>query len=154
MTDKIGYHLCNIIPGVLGEASKIQEELDELKDALAQGCKIMELVELADLYGALECYLENKRHATCMADLAAFSSLCGSASRVLGETKKIQEELDALKETQEQAGTVIGLVKLANLYGEIECYLATNHPTITMSDLAVFSSITKRAFLNGARQSK
>lgn len=88
MTEKIGYHITRIPSGVLGETSKIQEELDELKDAEAQGCRVMELVELADLYGAIECYLQQK------------------------------------------------------------------HPSITMADLAIFSSITKRAFTNGTRQSK
>ena len=52
-----GYHLKTIVKGTLGELSKIQEELDELKDAEEQGCKIMQLVELSDLYGAIDHYL-------------------------------------------------------------------------------------------------
>lgn len=51
-----GYHLEDIKKGVLGELSKIQEELDEIKDAENQDCKIMIHAELADLYGAVEAY--------------------------------------------------------------------------------------------------
>jgi hypothetical protein len=42
----MGYHLRPISKGVLGEASKIQEELDELLDAEAQQNKILAMVEL------------------------------------------------------------------------------------------------------------
>lgn len=49
-----GYHLTPITRGVYGEPSKIREELEELEDSLKQGNRIMALVELADLYGALE----------------------------------------------------------------------------------------------------
>ncbi len=56
----MGYHLAKIKKGELGKISKIQEELDELKDAEAQGCKIMMAVELSDLYGALRIYAEKQ----------------------------------------------------------------------------------------------
>lgn len=46
-------HTCVIRKGELGQLSKIQEELDEASDALEQGNKILFLVELADIYGAL-----------------------------------------------------------------------------------------------------
>lgn len=54
----MGYHIREIKKGVLGTSSKIREELDELEDALEQGVKIMVLVEMADLYGALEAMAE------------------------------------------------------------------------------------------------
>lgn len=55
----MGYHLRPIIiQGVLGETSKIKEELDELEEALEQDNKILALVEIADLYGALEAVAE------------------------------------------------------------------------------------------------
>ncbi len=57
--ESLGYHKHKIVKGVLGEPSKIQEELDELKDALAQNNKIMALVELSDIYGALESLADN-----------------------------------------------------------------------------------------------
>lgn len=55
-----GYHLASskIRKGELGEISKIQEELDELRDAMTQECRIMALLELSDLVGAIELFLE------------------------------------------------------------------------------------------------
>lgn len=67
----MGYHIAKIKKGVLGEASKIQEELDEIVDAQAQGCKIMVAVELSDLYGALEAMAE--KEGLTMEDLARMS---------------------------------------------------------------------------------
>lgn len=64
-----GYHLAKITKGALGELSKIQEELDELKDAETQGIKIMQLVEASDLLGALEKWLEVKHPGTTLKDL-------------------------------------------------------------------------------------
>lgn len=52
------YHLNKIEKGTLGEFSKIEEEVAELKDALEQDCLIMALVELSDIYGAIEAFLE------------------------------------------------------------------------------------------------
>jgi len=67
------YHLVPIRKGILGEISKIQEELDELKDAENQNNKILIHIELADLYGALEFYCES--HDLTMDDLKNFSDL-------------------------------------------------------------------------------
>jgi hypothetical protein len=50
----MSYHLAIIKKGILGKSSKIQEELDELIDSEIQNNKIMAMVELSDLYGALE----------------------------------------------------------------------------------------------------
>ncbi len=58
---KPGYHLTPIAKGVVGEASKIREELEELEDAIEQGVKVMAMVELSDLIGAIDLYL--KKHA-------------------------------------------------------------------------------------------
>jgi len=70
-----GYHIAPIPRGVLGELSKIGEEFSELFDAANQGVRVMELVELADLYGAIESYLLNKHPGTTMEDLAAMSAV-------------------------------------------------------------------------------
>ena len=70
-----GYHITEIKKAELGEISKLQEELDELKDAHAQQCKIMELVELSDLYGAIEQYLEKQHPGITMSDLATMSNI-------------------------------------------------------------------------------
>lgn len=72
-TLEIGYHLTETPKGIVGDVSKITEEVSELVDAAAQGVKIMELVELSDIYGAMELYLESHHPGTKMADLAAMS---------------------------------------------------------------------------------
>lgn len=66
-----GYHIAEIPKGELGKISKIQEELDELKDAIAQGSDIMAAVEMSDLYGALEAFAETQGYS--MDDLRKFS---------------------------------------------------------------------------------
>ena len=67
-----GYHKVKIQKGTIGEISKIEEELAELKDAIAQDNKIMVLCELSDLYGALEAYVENQN--TTMEDVIKMSN--------------------------------------------------------------------------------
>lgn len=52
----MGYHINKIERGEFGEFSKIKEEFLECEDALQQGNKIMILVELSDLIGAIEGY--------------------------------------------------------------------------------------------------
>lgn len=69
MTENYGYHTTKIIKGQLGEASKMQEELDELKDAELQNNRIMALIELSDLYGAMSKYLENHFPGFTMEDV-------------------------------------------------------------------------------------
>ena len=70
-----GYHIAEIKKRLYGSAGKIQEELDELNDAHEQGSKIMVLVELSDLYGALEGYLESNFPGMQMHDLKKFSDI-------------------------------------------------------------------------------
>lgn len=53
-----GYHVSDIPRGEYGEISKILEEALELQDAMEQGCKLMVLIELSDMLGAIEGYLE------------------------------------------------------------------------------------------------
>jgi len=69
----MGYHKIEIKKGVLGESSKIQEELDELKDAENQGVKILIHCELSDLYGALEACA--KKYGLSMIDLQQMAFL-------------------------------------------------------------------------------
>ncbi len=64
---EFGYHTVRIKRGILGETSKIQEELDELKDAERQNVKILIHCELADLYGALEA--RAAKYGLTMSDL-------------------------------------------------------------------------------------
>ena len=75
-----GYHTVKISKGVLGQSSKIREELDELHDAENQGAKILIHCELADLYGALEACA--RTYGLTMEDLKAMADLTANAFRV------------------------------------------------------------------------
>ena len=55
----MGYHKRKIERGEFGKTSKIREELDELEDALEQNNRIMAMVELSDLYGAIQAVANN-----------------------------------------------------------------------------------------------
>lgn len=74
-----GYHLTDIPKGELGELSKIREELLELQDAEMQECKVMQMVELSDLYGAVEAYAS--KLGLSMQDLKSFSDITKRAFR-------------------------------------------------------------------------
>lgn len=68
-----GYHITEIKKGEIGESSKILEEVHELQDAEIQNCKIMALVELSDLIGAIQLYLEKHHPDTSLEDLVKMS---------------------------------------------------------------------------------
>lgn len=72
---KPGYHKREIAKREFGTLGKITEELEELADAKEQGVKIMELVELSDLIGAIEGYLENNHPGISLQDLIAMSEV-------------------------------------------------------------------------------
>ena len=73
MSSTKSYHLKKIKKGTLGKISKVQEEIEEYKDAIKQKCEIMAIVELADIYGALEAVA--KSHKLKMNDLKKMSKL-------------------------------------------------------------------------------
>lgn len=73
MSEQHGYHINKIQRGKLGELSKIQEELDEAKDAEQQGVRIMLLVELSDMIGSIESYLEKYFSGMTLDDLKEMS---------------------------------------------------------------------------------
>lgn len=69
-----GYHIKDIAPGKFGELSKIREEVDEAFDAEEQGNRLMVLVELADIIGAIGGYLSDKYgEAVTLQDLITMS---------------------------------------------------------------------------------
>lgn len=74
----MGYHTRKFKKGVFGEFSKVQEEWEELLDARLQDGKILELCELADLYGAIEGYVELRFNLT-MDDIAKMSRMTSEA---------------------------------------------------------------------------
>ena len=74
-----GYHKADIVKGEIGEISKIQEELDELKDAVEQGARIMQLCELSDIVGAIQEYVGKHHSGTSMKDLFDMAKLTKKA---------------------------------------------------------------------------
>lgn len=54
----MGYHKTEIKKGILGEFSKIEEEFEELKDAVSQKHPVLEICELCDLIGSIELYAD------------------------------------------------------------------------------------------------
>ena len=73
--NKPGYHINSITKGVVGELSKIYEEVDEIKDAEEQGVDVMILLELSDLIGAIKCYLAKHHSSIHMTDLIKMSDI-------------------------------------------------------------------------------
>lgn len=72
-----GYHVNAIPRGVYGNPSKIEEEFLEFKDAIQQGNKLMALIELSDLIGAIEAYAEN--NGSALDDLLTMSAATNRA---------------------------------------------------------------------------
>ncbi|HBT0444721.1 hypothetical protein EPNKCIFM_00108 [Klebsiella phage KP13-16] len=70
-----GYHIKEIEKRRYGSLGKIQEEVEELLDAHQQGSYIMMLVELSDLYGAIEGFMEENFPDMKIADLKKFSDI-------------------------------------------------------------------------------
>jgi hypothetical protein len=54
----MGYHKKEIRKGKLGEFSKIQEEMEELEDAVSQNIPPLIICELCDMLGAIELYAQ------------------------------------------------------------------------------------------------
>jgi len=75
----MGYHRTKIKKGKLGEVSKIEEELAELRDAIAQDNKVMALVELSDMCGAIKLYLEKHHPSITIHDLLKMADATASA---------------------------------------------------------------------------
>lgn len=89
----MSYHLTEIAKGVLGELSKIQEELDEVKDAEKQQNKIMIGCELSDLYGAIEAYAS--KFDLTMEDLKIMSEATKRAFKTGRRVSdEVKEEID------------------------------------------------------------
>ncbi|WNL63411.1 hypothetical protein [Citrobacter phage Tr1] len=76
-----GYHLAEIEKQAYGTVEKIHEEVFELRDAIAQDCRIMQLVELSDIIGAVEGVLETHFPDFTLQDLIAMSAITKRAFR-------------------------------------------------------------------------
>lgn len=158
-----GYHINKIVKGVVGESSKIYEELLEIEDSENQNVRIMVLVELADMYGSIQRYLEKHFPDVTMEDLKQRSqdtNYCRTRVRknISGTSKIIRKEIRAfqLAERQGILNKFSARNKLARVYGAMELYLRSNFPGIyftdmTDADLRAMSIVTRRAFENGHR---
>ena len=67
-TKPSGYHEKIFPKGDYGSAEKIFEEIQELKDSLNQQNKVLTLLELSDIIGAIEGYLEKEYGKTMTLD--------------------------------------------------------------------------------------
>jgi hypothetical protein len=76
----MGYHKNVINKGRFGHFSKIEEEWEELLDARSQKCRVLEICEFADLYGAIREYIL-REHNLSMKDLEQMVDLTASAFR-------------------------------------------------------------------------
>ena len=139
---KPGYHLTEIKKGTIGELSKIVEELKEFKDAQYQSAKIMILVELSDLIGAIDLY--NKKYKVCnlhkiLEKKFTYDADKSSAESLISFINKIESKKEILEEDIE------------DIIYNVNSYLVKNIKGITIKDLSIMSNITQRAFVNGRR---
>ena len=73
----MGYHTKEIKKGRLGEFSKVQEEMEELTDAVQQNIPPLIICELCDMVGAIELYA--KKWNLSLDDLIKMKNLTRSA---------------------------------------------------------------------------
>lgn len=81
-----GYHITNIEKQEYGSMEKIREEFEELLDADLQGCRVMQLVELSDIVGAVEGVLESRFPGFTIHDLLIMSNITKRAFRTGGRS--------------------------------------------------------------------
>ena len=76
-----GYHLRTIPRGEVGELTKVAEELAEALDAEEQAVQVMVILELSDLVGAIELYLEKHQPGITLDDLIKMARVTQRAFR-------------------------------------------------------------------------
>lgn len=69
----------------------------------------------------------------------------------IGELSKVYEEVEEVRDADDQGAAIMVLCELSDVLGAIECYLEKHHPSISIQDLKNMSDITKRAFKSGRR---
>lgn len=70
---------------------------------------------------------------------------------VLGTTSKIAEELDELKDAEQQGIKILMLCELADLVGAVDWYLRKQFPSLSIKDLQEMATATEAAFKDGER---
>jgi phosphoribosyl-ATP pyrophosphohydrolase len=75
MARKPGYHIKKIKRGTIGESDKILEEILELIDAEKQNCRVMVIIELSDIIGAISAYIDRYGLRISLKDLEIMSEI-------------------------------------------------------------------------------
>lgn len=141
MNKKIGYHISEIEKGVVGEYSKIIEEINELIDAENQNARIMILVELSDLVGSILLYI-NKNELDLDLKMPFLKEKDNINSKTLLKTALMLKDQINKKDIENN-------IKL--LIAHINSYIHNNFSDFNFMDLYIMSNITSRAFTNGYR---
>lgn len=144
-----GYHIKEIQKGQLGEQSKIYEEALELQDAIEQDCRIMQLVEMSDLVGAVE-YFAIKHDVL---DIENFKNLLNSLTyaRVDFDNSEIGHLLQTIEKYPEDKDSITLENWMSKILLSLHYFLNKYHSGYTLEDLYKMSKITERAFVNGRR---
>ena len=137
-----GYHLAPIPRGELGELSKVIEEALEALDAQNQGARLMVLVELSDLVGAMRALCQRHGISLPSAPLPHEDLFC---------VRPILDALERLSASPHPVSSQSGRQGLAQVKGLVCDYLRTNHPSLTWADMEAMAVITARAFESGRR---
>lgn len=135
-----GYHLIHIEKGCNGEPSKIIEEIIELIDAESQNAKIMALIEISDLIGSIELYID-KYEIQYALDKEFFNAPPSTSKQILFFAEKLDNSFD--NETR--------LEVIDSLFKSICGYIQNKFKGISLEDILIMKNITKRAFINGRR---
>lgn len=132
----MGYHLRKIEKGELGKFSKVVEEFEEFLDALEQHNYIMALVELSDMYGAIEHYKKS---------WSSFPKNRSCSWPILSSEPEIamQHIMQHLKKNPTDEN------KLLHLEFKMQRYLTKYN--MTLEDLKIMNAATERAFKTGRR---
>ena len=70
----------------------------------------------------------------------------------VGELSKIYEEIEELKDADEQGVNLMVLLELSDVIGAIELYLSKHHKSISLDDLISMSRLTQEVFIGGFRK--
>jgi len=82
------FHIKKIKRGKYGELSKILEEVEEAIDAEFQKDRVMLLIELSDIVGAVEGVLKKQKFNITVEELIKFARLRGEVSVANGWSSK------------------------------------------------------------------
>jgi len=69
-----------------------------------------------------------------------------------GEADKIMEECEEFMDAIGQHTDIMALTELSDMIGAMRGYLEKHHPSITIDDLCMMATATRRAFENGHRK--